>query len=187
MVFTNRSFTGTDFTAQKQQISEEGLFPLTFVGLTFHPERIFEENGEEKRQAGRIEADFINDVGEFATVRYYEFRYTQIFNLIEYMANMGYFQGFADDFTFEEFEKLPTAEKVQLVNNLKKSKLKKITVLSESRVSTSGNEYFAYDIAQEVTNSVDKQQSDNLTNLATQATESVPAHTDADLPADLPF
>ena len=164
MAFTNRSFTGTDFTAQKQQISEEGLFPLTFVGLTFHQERIFEENGEEKRQAGRIEADFINDVGEFATVRYYEFRYTQIFNLIEYMANMGYFQGFSDSFTFEEFEKMPTAEKVQLVNNLKKSKLKKITVLSESRVSTSGNEYFAYDIAQEVTDSVDKQQSDNLTN-----------------------
>ena len=100
---------------------------------------------------------------------------------------MGYFQGFADDFKFEEFEKLPTAEKVQLVNNLKKSKLKKITVLSESRVSTSGNEYFAYDIAQEVTASVDKQQSDNLTNLATQSTETVPAPTDADLPADLPF
>ena len=105
MTFTDRNFTSTDFTAQKQQISEEGIFPLTFVGLTFHPERIFEENGEEKRQAGRIEADFINDVGEFATVRYYEFRYTQIFNLIEYMPNMGYFQGFADDFTFEEFEK----------------------------------------------------------------------------------
>ena len=63
--------------------------------------------------------------------------------------------------------------------------LKKITVLYESRVSTSGNEYFAYDIAQEVTASVDKQQSDNLTNLATQstqATETVPAPTDADLP-----
>ena len=55
--------------------------------------------------------------------------------------------------------------------------MKKITVLSESRVSTSGNEYFAYDIAQEVTASVDKQQSDNLTNLATQATEQVPEHT----------
>ena len=95
------------------------------------------------------------------------------------MANTEYFQGFADNFTFEEFEKLPTAEKVQLVNNLKKSKLKKITVLSESRVSTSGNEYFAYDIAQEVTASVDKQQSDNLTNLATQSTETVPAHTDS--------
>lgn len=187
MTFTDRNFTSTDFTAQKQQISEEGIFPLTFVGLTFHPERIFEENGEEKRQAGRIEADFINEVGEFATVRYYEFRYTQIFNLIEYMANMGYFQGFADDFTFEEFEKLPTAEKVQLVNNLKKSKLKKISVLSESRVSTSGNEYFAYDIAQEVTASVDKQQSDDLTILVPQATEQVPAHTDADLPSDLPF
>lgn len=182
MTFTNRNFSSTDFTAQKQQISEEGLFPLTFVGLTFHPERIFEENGEEKRQAGRIEADFINDVGELATVRYYEFRYTQIFNLIEYMANMGYFQGFADDFTFEEFEKLPTAEKVQLVNNLKKSKLKKITVLSESRVSTSGNEYFAYDIAQEVTASVDKQQSDDLTNLATQSTETIHMPTDSDLP-----
>ena len=64
-------------------------------------------------------------------------------------------------------------------------KLKKISVLSESRVSTSGNEYFAYDIAQEVTASVDKQQSDNLTNLptqSTQATETVPAPTDADLP-----
>ena len=175
MTFTDRNFTSTDFTAQKQQISEEGLFPLTFVGLTFHPERIFEENGEEKRQAGRIEADFINDVGEFATVRYYEFRYTQIFNLIEYMANMGYFQGFPDDFTFEAFENLPTAEKVQLVNNLKKIKLKKITVLSESRVSTSGNEYFAYDIAQEVTDSVDKQQSDDLTILVPQATETVSA------------
>ena len=66
-------------------------------------------------------------------------------------------------------------------------KLKKITVLSESRVSTSGNEYFAYDIAQEVTDSVDKQQSDDLTILVPQATETVPAHTDADLPADLPF
>ena len=103
------------------------------------------------------------------------------------MANMGYFQGFPDDFTFEAFEKMPIAEKVQLVNNLKKSKLKKITVLSESRVSTSGNEYFAYDIAQEVTDSVDKQQSDDLTILVPQATEPVPAHTDADLPADLPF
>ena len=182
MTFTIRNFTGTDFTAQKLQISEEGLFPLSFVGLTFHPERIFEENGEEKRQAGRIEADFINDVGEFATVRYYEFRYTQIFNLIEYMANTGYFQGFPEGFTFEAFEKLPTAEKVQLVNNLKKSKLKKITVLSESRVSTSGNEYFAYDIAQEVTDSVDKQQSDDLTILVPQATEQVPAHTDDSLP-----
>ena len=98
------------------------------------------------------------------------------------MANMGYFQGFPENFTFEEFEKLPTAEKVQLVNNLKKSKLKKITVLSESRVSTSGNEYFAYDIAQEVTDSVDKQQSDNLTNLATQSTETVQTPTDKDLP-----
>ena len=137
MTFTDRNFTSTDFTAQKQQISEEGIFPLTFVGLTFHPERIFEENGEEKRQAGRIEADFINDVGEFATVRYYEFRYTQIFNLIEYMANMGYFQGFPEDFTFEEFEHMSTAEKVQFVNNLNKTKLLKITVLSESRVSTS--------------------------------------------------
>ena len=48
MTFTDRNFTSTDFTAQKQQISEEGIFPLTFVGLTFHPERIFEENGEEK-------------------------------------------------------------------------------------------------------------------------------------------
>ena len=47
MAFTNRNFTGTDFTAQKQQISEEGLFFFFFVGLTFHPERIFEENGEE--------------------------------------------------------------------------------------------------------------------------------------------
>ena len=182
MAFTNRNFTGTDFTAQKQQISEEGIFPLTFVGLTFHPERIFEENGEEKRQAGRIEADFINDVGEFATVRYYEFRYTQIFNLIEYMANMGYFRGFPEDFTFEEFEHMSTAEKVQLVNNLNKTKLLKITVLSESRVSTSGNEYFAYDIAQEVTNSVDKQQSDNLTNLATQSTETIHMPTNSDLP-----
>ena len=182
MTFTERNFTSTDFTAQKQQISEEGLFPLTFVGLTFHPERIFEENGEEKRQAGRIEADFINDVGEFATVRYYEFRYTQIFNLIEYMANTGYFREFPEGFTFEAFENLPTAEKVQLVNNLKKTKIKKITVLSESRVSTSGNEYFAYDIAQEVTDSVDKQQSDDLTILVPQATEQVPAPTDADLP-----
>ena len=182
MTFTNRNFTSTDFTAQKQQISEEGLFPLTFVGLTFHPERIFEENGEEKRQAGRIEADFINDVGEFATVRYYEFRYTQIFNLIEYMANIGYFQGFPENFTFEEFEKLPTVEKVQLVNNLKKSKLKKITVLSESRVSTSGNEYFAYDIAQEVTDSVDKQQSDDLTILVKEPTETIQMPTNSDLP-----
>ena len=182
MAFTNRSFTGTDFTAQKQQISEEGLFPLTFVGLTFHPERIFEENGEEKRQAGRIEADFINDVGEFATVRYYEFRYTQIFNLIEYMANIGYFRGFPEDFTFEEFEHMSTAEKVQFVNNLTKSKLLKITVLSESRVSTTGNEYFAYDIAQEVTASVDKQQSDNLTNLAAQSTETIHMPANSDLP-----
>ena len=60
--------------------------------------------------------------------------------------------------------------------------MKKITVLSESRVSTSGNEYFAYDIAQEVTNSVDKQQSDNLTTLATQSTETVPTPTNSDLP-----
>ena len=95
---------------------------------------------------------------------------------------MGYFQGFADGFTFEEFEKLPTAEKVQFVNNLNKTKLLKITVLSESRVSTSGNEYFAYDIAQEVTASVDKQQSDNLTNLATQSTEPIHMPTDKDLP-----
>ena len=49
-------------------------------------------------------------------------------------------------------------------------------------MSTSGNEYFAYDIAQEVTASVDKQQSDNLTNLATQSTETIHMPTDSDLP-----
>lgn len=185
MTFTDRQFTSTDFTAQKQQISEEGIFPLQFVGLTFKPENIYEENGEEKRQAGRIEANFINEVGEFATVRYYEFSYNNIFNLFEYMANLGYFQGFPDDFTFSAFNKLSVPEKVDFINSLKKSKLKKISVLSESRVSTRGNEYFSYDIAQEVSDSVDKQQSDNLTSLANQAPDETAKKTQID--ADLPF
>ena len=44
MTFTNRNFTSTDFTAQKQQISEEGLFPLTLFSSPFIEERLYLEN-----------------------------------------------------------------------------------------------------------------------------------------------